>query len=128
MRKRLIWSLILFFLVALYYWTQSRYPALNTKAAMGDRTGVLGISFDVILNYDAESPLWYRIYAGTINWCYTNWKGMTFGLLFSAIILNILSLFTYRKTSSVFINSLMGLFLALHLGSAPTAWHRLRKV
>ncbi|MCB0365361.1 MAG: VCBS repeat-containing protein [Bdellovibrionales bacterium] len=116
MKKRLFWSLVLFAGVAFYFWTQSRYPALNTKAAMGDRTGVLGISFDIILNYDAKSPLWYRIYAGTINWCYTNWKGMTFGLVFSAIVLNILSLFTYRKTSSVFINSLMGLLFGAPLG------------
>ncbi|MCB0366598.1 MAG: VCBS repeat-containing protein [Bdellovibrionaceae bacterium] len=116
MKKRLVWGIILFSGIAIYFWTQSRYPALGTKAAMGDRTTALGIAFDIIWNYDATSPLWQRILAATGNWCYTNWKGMTFGLLFAAVTLTMLGLFSFRRTKSVFLNSVIGVFFGAPLG------------
>lgn len=68
----------------------SRAPALNEKAMMGTRTDVSAIAFDTVMTVSEEDPGYLGVIKNTVNWSYTNWKGMTFGILFGATILTLL--------------------------------------
>ncbi|MDH5360973.1 MAG: hypothetical protein OEX03_10440, partial [Gammaproteobacteria bacterium] len=72
--------------VAAVFWTQSRLPALDGKAQMGERVNISAIAFDVVLPLSSEQSSFERIFRSSVNWGYTNWKGMTFGILFGAAI------------------------------------------
>ena len=72
------------FLLAIYFWLTSRYPALNEKAMMGGDSPLSGLSFEIVYEIVPGSDLWWEIVANTANWIKTNLKGMTFGVLFGA--------------------------------------------
>lgn len=99
-----------------WFWTQSRYPALNMKALMGDRSNVTTISFDIIYPIVAGDSWFLRILKSTVNWYFTNWKGMTFGLLFSGALLPLLPLLRFRGFRSPWLNVLGGVFTGAPLG------------
>ncbi|VAW57344.1 hypothetical protein MNBD_GAMMA07-1519, partial [hydrothermal vent metagenome] len=96
--------------IAITFWTQSRVPALNDKAQVGDRINISSIAFDVVYPVIESQPLYERAYKAAINWGYTNWKGMTFGfLLASAFITLLQSLPKTLGSKNRFLNSLIGL-------------------
>jgi uncharacterized membrane protein YraQ (UPF0718 family) len=101
---------------AFWFWTQSRYPAINLKAAMGDRTKISAISFDVVWEAGDEDSFPLQIAKSTVNWYYTNWKGMTFGLLFAAGLLALLSVYRFRRFKSRYANALFGTLFGAPLG------------
>lgn len=59
----------------------SRFPALGEKNHLTD---FMGLSFDVIANEIDSISYIENVFISSINWLYTNWKGMAFGLLFAA--------------------------------------------
>ena len=75
-------------LIAAFFWDQSRIPALTEKAQMGMRTQIDAIAFDIVYPVLDQYTLLKRITFTSINWAYTNWKGMAFGLLFGAAFLS----------------------------------------
>ncbi len=91
-KKTFALAFILAGIIALVFWTQSRFPALDQKAQMGQRASISALAFDVIIPISAEQGYLERAFASSVNWSYTNWKGMTFGILFSAAIWLIFSL------------------------------------
>jgi len=94
----------------------SRVPALNEKALMGVRASFSEIAFDIILPVADSQPLWERVAKSAINWGYTNWKGMTFGLLFAAAILNFLSVLSRREFKNRYLNTILGVITGAPLG------------
>ena len=95
--KRLVVALLLAISLAAAFWSLSRVPALNEKAQMGLRTNVSSLAFDILLPVADDQPVVERVAKSTVNWLYTNWKGMTFGLLFAAIALSILGSIRQRS-------------------------------
>lgn len=114
--RKLLVSIIFLITIAVIFWSQSRVPALNTKAQMGDRTVVSAIAFDVVYAVEASMPWAQRVFNSTINWAYTNWKGMTFGLLFAAAFLTLLGQLSRKTSNHHFFNALKGLFTGAPLG------------
>jgi uncharacterized membrane protein YraQ (UPF0718 family) len=114
--RRLVAAIFLTSLVAIFFWTQSRYPALNEKAAMGGDTNMNGIAFDQVLEWIPNSGLLWDITVNTVNWMYTNWKGMTFGVLFAACALTLLGLIERRGFENRFANAALGAAIGTPLG------------
>jgi uncharacterized membrane protein YraQ (UPF0718 family) len=114
--KRVVLVGVLMAAVAGYFWFGSRYPALNEKAAMGAETPFSGLAFSTIVDvpYDA-SVAWQILYA-TINWTYTNRQGMTFGVLFGALVMTLLALFRRRSFQNRYANAAMGMAIGTPLG------------
>ena len=102
--------------LALYFWTQSRYPSLGAKALSGVETPISGLAFDILIRTLPGSGLWERMWANTANWIFTNLKGMTFGVLFGASALTILSLTQRRSFNGRFANAAMGAAIGAPLG------------
>ena len=114
--RRVVLSVLLTSVVAIFFWTQSRYPALNQKAAMGGDTNMSGIAFDEVLEWVPDSGLLWDITVNTVNWIYTNWKGMTFGVLFAACALTLLGLIERRGFNNRFANAALGAAIGTPLG------------
>jgi len=114
--KRLIFALLFALVIAAVFWSQSRVPALNEKAQMGLRTSFSSIAFDILLPVVDAQPVIERVAKTTVNWLYTNWKGMAFGLLFAAAALTILGSVKQRSFRSPWLNTLSGMFVGAPLG------------
>lgn len=113
--------------LALSFWFGSRYPALNEKALMGGDAPMSGLAFDILLDIFPDSPLWWQFIANTLNWIYTNIKGMTFGVLFGAALITLLSLIRRKSFESGFANAALGTAIGAPLGvcvncAAPIAF------
>src|SRR5215475_8589118 len=114
--KRFILVLLLTAAVAAYFWGASRYPALNEKMMMGTSTPFSGLAFSTIVKISPDEKLIPRIFYATINWAYTNRQGMTFGILFGALTMTLLSLVKRRNFRSRFANAAVGMAFGTPLG------------
>lgn len=114
--KRFLLTILLAFIVAGYFWTQSRYPQLDQKAMMGAETHIEAIGFDVLVEIPENPTVWQKIYANSANWMWTNRKGMTFGVIFGAIMMNLLSFLNGLQFRSRFANSALGIVMGAPLG------------
>jgi len=131
-KKGFFLSLILLVFIAVIFWTQSRFPALDEKSQMGQRTNISALAFDVIYPLEPEQTHIERILYSAINWGYTNWQGMTFGILFAAAFLAVLSFLSFRAPApearaNHFLNTLKGALFGTPLGvcancSTPVAF------
>jgi len=78
--------------IALIFWTQQRYPALEKKLHAGAGIQVRGaISFDALLPVKVEMPLWERVERTSVNWLWTNRFGMYFALPFGAALMTFMA-------------------------------------
>lgn len=116
MNKRLIIVGLVLLAVGGYFWTQSRYPALNKKLQMNGRVHTQQLSFDTRFDIESTFGTGERILYGTLNWLSTNRQGMTFGITFGAIMLTILKLIPPAKKENSLINSLKGFLTGTPLG------------
>ena len=114
--KRLFLVGALMLIVGIIFWAGSRYPALNEKAIMGADTELSALGFDTLVKVTSNLPLIVKIIYNTINWIYTNKQGMTFGLLFSALLMTLFSLLSQRQYRNTFANLLLGMFIGTPLG------------
>jgi len=114
--KHLLILLIFTGLLAGFFWTDSRYPALNEKALMGSETNLSGIGFNSVIDIDPDDPLLTQILYTTINWADTNRQGMTFGILFAALILTLFPFFNGIGNRGRFQSSLIGSIMGAPLG------------
>ena len=114
--KRVLIAVLIAAAIALFFWTQSRIPDLNTKAQMGQRTVLSGLAFDVILPVSADQPVYERVAYTAVNWTYTNWKGMTFGVLFAAAFFVILAYLPHHEFRGRTLNTLKGVVTGVPLG------------
>jgi uncharacterized membrane protein YraQ (UPF0718 family) len=103
--------------MALYFWTDSRYPALLKKLNSGKAVKVTAaLTFDAKLPVSPDMPLATRVGRTTLNWMWANRIGMTFGVCFGAAALTLLPLFSRRRFSTAAGNTLMGAALGTPLG------------
>lgn len=127
-KRQLSLAALLMVCIALLFWTQSRYPALDQKAHMGQRATISAIAFDTIVKVDVTQPYLERVWRSSLNWGYTNWKGMTFGLLFAAAFITLLHLLPEFPPSRYrALNAIKGMFIGIPLGvcancSTPIAY------
>lgn len=116
-RLRFALSLLVLLVLAVLFWTGSRYPALNEKAMMSG-----AIQLEDPLSFEAKFPLTdemtvpEQIGYSTLNWVNTNKKGMTFGMLFAAAFMTLLSYMQQRSFRGGFANSFLGMAIGAPLG------------
>ena len=102
--------------LALSFWTSSRYPDLNRKAAVGGDMAVDGLGFDVAVKGTALDPWWKKTAIPAVNWGVTNKKGMTLGVFIAAGILTLFSLLKGAGGDYPFKNTLIGVLIGAPLG------------
>ncbi len=103
--------------IAIGFWTSSRYPALQGKA---DMTGVINLVdplvHDPIWMVESDAPFYKQIAATTVNWTWTNKKGMTFAVFIAAAFLTLLGYLPKYQTRNRFLNSVYGMATGTPLG------------
>lgn len=83
---------------------------------MGSDTAIEAIGFDVLLSTGSDNTKTSLILINTINWMYTNWRGMSFGLLLGALLLSILPYFKNRRSNNPYLNSFFGMLFGAPMG------------
>jgi hypothetical protein len=84
------------------FWFASRYPQLFSKAEhLGQALPSMAFS-SRLLTVAADAPTWLRIAAATVNWLDSMKIGMTFGVLFGALLhtVSLLSSHGWARMSS----------------------------
>src|SRR5438105_1024959 len=90
------------------FWFASRYPQLFRKAAhLGQALPSMAYSSQLIA-VAADAPVWQRILAATVNWLDGMKIGMTFGVLFGALLHTALRYYPLRIGKNLYLNSLQG--------------------
>ena len=95
--KAFLLSLLIVAGLAIQFWTESRYPALDQKAMMAGTAGLEPLGFDTVFVISDSDPIYMKVLKGTVNWGQTNRRGMTFGILFAAALLTLISLFKRKS-------------------------------
>ena len=128
---RLVLISLLLLGIGTQFWAGSRYPSLDGKAAAGADANVGMLSFDPALNESAGVRLvseervrltWpdlaviERSVRVTGNWLLGNWRGMTFGVLFAAAIMALLTLLGPMQFKSGLANAVLGTIVGAPLG------------
>lgn len=121
-KKSLFLALLLIAITATMFWGGSRYPKLNEKAMMGGDTGIDGIGFDTLIRLQPDSNFILRVLATTVNWIYSNLQGMTFGIIFGALLMILVTL-VYRQyvqqgLPKVLLGGIMGIPLGVCVNCA----------
>ncbi|MDP6437087.1 MAG: FG-GAP-like repeat-containing protein [Gammaproteobacteria bacterium] len=114
--KAFLLSLLIVVGLAFEFWTGSRYPALDQKAMMAGTAGLEPLGFDTVLVITDDDPTYMRVLKGTVNWGKTNQRGMTFGILFAAALLTMISLFKRKSFEGSIANSALGVLIGTPLG------------
>ncbi|MEW6999325.1 FG-GAP-like repeat-containing protein [Colwelliaceae bacterium BS250] len=126
--KRLIICATIFLILIATFWSYSRYPALDIKAAMSDTLGVDGgLSFDSSYDLSAATHIIEKIGYTLLNWIHVNEQGMMFGLALSTVLLVLLPLIVnilpQGRITSIFSGLMLGIPLGLCVNcSAPIAF------
>jgi uncharacterized membrane protein YraQ (UPF0718 family) len=103
--------------ISLYFWIDSRYPALLKKLHTGKAIQVKGaLSFDALMPVTPAMSLMTRISHTTVNWMWTNRIGMTFGICFGAAMLTLLATLPHIRFKSAATNTLLGAIGGVPLG------------
>ena len=102
--------------IALFFWTQSRVPQLGEKAMMEGRAAISNLSFGDLITADPGAPIPQRILYTAINWANTNWRGMTFGVVFAAAFLTFLGFLPQKRSKNAWTNALKGVVVGVPLG------------
>jgi len=108
------------------FWLASRYPQLFSKAEhVGQAIPSMAYSSQ-LMTVAADAPVWLRIVAATVNWLDSMKIGMTFGVLFGALLHTVLRYYPLKIGKNLFINSLKGALVGVPMGvcancAVPTA-------
>jgi hypothetical protein len=103
--------------IALYFWIDSRYPALLKKLHTGKAIQLKGaLSFDALMPVTPAMSLMTRIGHTTVNWMWTNRIGMTFGICFGAAMLTLLATLPRIRMKTAAGNTLLGALGGMPLG------------
>lgn len=114
---RIVLAGLLLLIIAINFWSTSRYPDLNDKAVMSGTIQLEDpLSFEVLLPIQPGYPLWQKIAYTTVNWIKTNLNGMIFGVLFGSAFLTLLRYLPKRSFKGRFANSALGMAIGAPLG------------
>jgi uncharacterized membrane protein YraQ (UPF0718 family) len=125
--KRVLFVTAVMALVAVNFWSGSRYPSLEEKAIMGGSAKLEDpLSFEASIQIQPGDSAGKRVALTTINWLETNREGMTFGLIIGACLLTLIGLIPARGHRNGFVNTLIGVGIGTPLGvcvncAAPVA-------
>ncbi|QGX96785.1 RNA-binding protein (plasmid) [Roseovarius faecimaris] len=115
--KHFLLAALIVAVLAYFFWTGSRYPALDEKAMMSGAIQLEdSLSFEAVYPLTEEMGTLDRIFWSTLNWVNTNKKGMTFGVLFAAAFLTAAGYVRRRSFRGGFANSALGLVIGAPLG------------
>ena len=82
------------------FWFASRYPQLFSKAEhVGQALPSMAYSSQV-MSVATDTPIWLRILAATVNWLDSMKIGMSFGVLFGALLHTASAILVSRSSSS----------------------------
>ncbi|GGX70338.1 hypothetical protein GCM10007385_44180 [Tateyamaria omphalii] len=114
---RMLLAFCILIVLAVLFWTGSRYPALDEKAMMSGAIQLEdSLSFEALVPLTPDMSVLERMFWSTINWIDTNKKGMTFGILFAAGFLTFMPYVQRRSFSGGFSNAALGLVIGTPLG------------
>src|SRR6266446_1115626 len=98
------------------FWFVSRYPQLLRKADhLGQAVPSMAFTSEVI-SVAADAPVWQRILAGTVNWLDGMKIGMSFGVLFGALLHTVLRYYPLRIGNNLYLNSMKGALVGVPAG------------
>jgi uncharacterized membrane protein YraQ (UPF0718 family) len=98
------------------FWFASRYPQLFHKAGqVGKPVASMAYSGEVI-HTATNAPIWQRILAGTVNWLASMKIGMTFGVLFGALLHTVLRYYPIQIGENLHLNSIKGALVGIPMG------------
>jgi hypothetical protein len=98
------------------FWFASRYPhVLAKKAHLGETIPTMAWSHEV-LHVAADAPLWQKIMCGAVNWLDSMKIGMTFGVLFGALLHTCLRCYPLKIGRNLYLNSLKGALVGAPAG------------
>jgi uncharacterized membrane protein YraQ (UPF0718 family) len=108
------------------FWLTSRYPQLLGKAEhIGQALPSMAFSCELI-HVAQDAPAWRKILAGAVNWLDSMKIGMTFGVLFGALLHTVLRYYPLKVGKNLYLNSLKGALVGVPMGvcancAVPTA-------
>ena len=108
------------------FWFASRYPQLLGKAQhVGQATPSMAFSSELV-HIAEDAPIWLRILASAVNWLDSMRIGMTFGVLFGALLHTVLRYYPLKIGKNLYLNSLKGALVGVPMGvcancAVPTA-------
>jgi uncharacterized membrane protein YraQ (UPF0718 family) len=98
------------------FWFSSRYPSLLNKLAhVGGAVPSMVYSSEVMA-VDAGAPLWLVILIGAVNWIGGMKVGMSFGVLFGALLHTVLRHYPLKVGSNVVFNAFKGAVIGVPMG------------
>lgn len=98
------------------FWFASRYPQLFSKADhVGQALPSMAFSSQLI-TVAADAPVWQRILAAAVNWLDSMKIGMTFGVLFGALLHTVLRYYPLKVGKNLYLNSLKGALVGVPAG------------
>lgn len=90
-KKGYILSCLYLIVIWCFFLSQSRFPSLWVRSITWINTPIVDtIAFNLLINHTTGEPKYIEILISFINWWYSNWKGMTFGILFAVGIMTLL--------------------------------------
>jgi uncharacterized membrane protein YraQ (UPF0718 family) len=107
-----LWAVILLGV----FWFGSRYPQLFSKAAhVGQVLPSMAYSSEFV-HVRASAPFWERIPAVAINWLNSMKIGMSFGVLFGALVQTVLRYYPLKISANRYLNSVTGALVGIPAG------------
>jgi uncharacterized membrane protein YraQ (UPF0718 family) len=98
------------------FWFGSRYPQLFSKAAhVGQVLPSMAYGSELI-KVSASAPFWERILAAAINWLNGMKIGMSFGVLFGALVQTVLRYYPLKVGTNLYLNSVKGALVGIPAG------------
>jgi hypothetical protein len=108
------------------FWFASRYPQLFSKAEhVGQILPSMAYSSEAV-SVATDAHVWLRILAAAVNWLDSMKVGMTFGVLFGALLHIALRDYPLRIGRNLYLNSVKGALVGVPMGvcancAVPTA-------
>ncbi|MBT6408923.1 MAG: hypothetical protein HOK16_05600 [Nitrospina sp.] len=117
-RNRKFIILLIFMIgVTSTFWLVSRYPALDTKAALsGSEAFEDPLTHQAHFHAPRKAGFVTQVAYTALNWYETNWRGMAFGLVLAAGFYTLLKYVPRQPSDRRFRNSFMGMFVGTPLG------------
>lgn len=99
------------------FWTLSRYPALGQKAASAGIAELEDtLTHEAHFSVPSRASFSTKVIYSSLNWYYSNWRGMAFGLVLAAAFLVLLTYLPRSPSQNRFINSFYGMLAGTPLG------------
>jgi uncharacterized membrane protein YraQ (UPF0718 family) len=107
-----IWAVILLSV----FWFGSRYPQLFSKAAhVGQAVPSMTYGHEW-MRLSASAPVWERILSASISWLDGMKIGMSFGVLFGALLYTVLRYYPLKIGRNLYLNSVKGALVGIPAG------------